>query len=110
MVPPGEVAMVAMAEATEATEAMEAMEAMRYRAYGPGSRGGIIRGSAGGERSRKEGLPTNSGKSTTQLLEEKQSTLSEYLEMIGPSSEQRVHEITQLWLQQQARHCNQTAG
>ncbi len=57
-----------------------------YRPYGPGSRGGLIRGSAG-ERSRKEGLPTNSGKSNTQLLAEKQSALAEYLEMIGPSSE-----------------------
>ena len=58
-----------------------------YRPYGPGSRGGLLRGSAGGERSRKEGLPTNSGKSNTQLLAEKQSALAEYLEMIGPSSE-----------------------
>ncbi len=58
-----------------------------YRPYGPGSRGGLLRGSAGGERSRKEGLPTNSGKSNTQLLADKQSALAEYLEMIGPSSE-----------------------
>ena len=60
-----------------------------YGRYGPGSRGGVIRGSgSSSERSNKEGVPTNnSGKSIMQILEDKKSNLSEYLEMIGPSSE-----------------------